>query len=505
MALLLLIGIISHPRKNKMMKAFPLYALIFAILPLLSCGGDLTLEGSLDAQPEIFPDYRDVTVPCNIAPLNFSYKGVEECALLVDGETIRPSDGGKFFFPRRLWKEWMRRDSLSMTLVLRQNGHWMACRPFSIYISHEEIDPYITYRLIPPGYQAWQHMGIYQRELTSYSEKAIITNNLTGGNCLNCHTSCKGDPGRAVFHARAEYGGTMMIRDGKVEKLDTKTDSTISALVYPYWHPEGRYAAFSVNSTKQSFFSHDPNRIEVFDSASDVVVLDTETMEISWSPLTRDAGRCETFPCFSPDGKWLYFCSSATPEQMPRDYALAKYSIWRIAFNEADGSFGEVLEPVFDAESLDRSASFPRISPDGRFLAFTLHSYGNFSIWHKDADLWLTDLQTGISGPMEAFNSEDVESWHCWSSNGRWMVFSSRRDDGLYTRPYIGYVDENGKARKPFLLPQKDPADFYSYLMMSYNLPDFTLAPAKVSKRRLADALRSSDAVKVRAIGHKGK
>lgn len=487
------------------MKKYTVYTLIAALLTLLSCEGEIVPEGFLDAQAEIFPDYRGVTVPCNIAPLNFAYQGLGECALLVDGETIRPSDGGKFFFKRRQWKEWMCRDSITMTLVLRQEGRWMACRPFSIYISQEEIDPYITYRLIPPGYQGWQQMGIYQRELASYSQKAIITNDMTGGNCLNCHTSCKGNPDRAVFHARADFGGTVMLCDGKAEKLDTKTDSTISALVYPYWHPSGRYAAFSVNNTKQSFFNHDPNRIEVFDSASDLVVLDTDNMNIFWSPLIKDGQRCETFPCFSPDGKWLYFCSCATPEQMPRDYALAKYSIWRIAFNEADCSFGDVLEPVFDAESLGKSASFPRISPDGRFLAFTLHSHGNFSIWHKDADLWLTDLQTGLSGPMEAFNSEDVESWHCWSSNGRWMVFSSRRDDGLYTRPYIGYVDENGKARKPFLLPQKDPADFYSYLMMSYNLPDFTIAPVGFSKRRLADVLRSSDCVKVQPTPHRGK
>lgn len=465
-----------------------IYYLTVLLLLCASCSG-IVVEKSCDEEPDIFPDYRDVTVPCNIAALNFAYLGGEDCVLFADGSMLRPSDGGKFRFPRKMWRRMMDRDSVCLTLAVRREGVWTALKPFHIYVSKDEIDPYICYRLIPPGYQSWQHMGIYSRDLTSYSEQPVFTNRLSGGNCVNCHTTCKGNPDRAVFHARAEYGGTMMIRDGKVEKLDTKTDSTISALVYPYWHPEGRYAAFSVNSTKQSFFSHDPNRIEVFDSASDVVVLDTETMEISWSPLTRDAGRCETFPCFSPDGKWLYFCSSATPEQMPRDYASAKYSIFRIPFS--DGVFGDSLETVFDAEAMDRSASFPRISPDGRFLAFTLHSHGNFSIWHKDADLWLTDLQTGVSGPMEAFNSEDVESWHCWSSNGRWMVFSSRRDDGLYTKPYIGHIDADGKARKPFLLPQRDPLDFYASLMMSYNLPDFTTGQGSVSQRRLSDVMKS--------------
>ena len=87
----------------------------------------------------------------------------------------------------------------------------------------------------------------------------------------------------------------------------------------------------------------------------------------------------------------------------------------------------------------------PGFPPDGKQLVFTLSEYGNFSIWHKDADLYRIDLDSGVMHRMDEVNSDDVESYHSWSSNSRWLVFSSRRIDGLYTRPYLVHIDENGK------------------------------------------------------------
>ena len=76
-----------------------------------------------------------------------------------------------------------------------------------MYVSRDEVDPWISYRLVPPGYQGWQMMGLYQRELAGYTERAIVENRMTGGNCMNCHTYCNGDPEKMVFHARASPTG----------------------------------------------------------------------------------------------------------------------------------------------------------------------------------------------------------------------------------------------------------------------------------------------------------
>ncbi len=120
---------------------------------------------------------------------------------------------------------------------------------------------------------------------------------------------------------------------------------------------------------------------------------------------------------------------------------------------------------------------------------FTLAAYGNFSIWHKDADLYQVDLSTGVYRPLAVLNSEDVESYHSWSSNSRWVVFSSRRIDGLYTRPYIAYVDADGNEHKPFLLPQKD-TDYYAGLMKSFNVPEFITGEVKANAYTISRTIR---------------
>ena len=314
---------------------------------------------------------------------------------------------------------------------------------------------------------------------------------------MNCHTYCGNDPSRMVFHVRSSFGGTIIAREGMMEKLNTKTDSTISALVYPYWHPSGDYIAFSVNKTLQAFHNHDANRIEVYDEASDVVVYDVRNHTVTWSPLTKSEERFETFPTFSPDGKWLYFCSSEAVAPMPEKHKEAKYGLYRIAFDPEKCTFSDSLECVYDAPAEGASVSFPRISPDGRFLCFTRHGYGNFSIWHKDADLWIIDLSDGTVRPMEQVNSDDVDSFHTWSSDGRWLVFSSRRDDGLYTRPYFCHVDSSGNAAKPFLLPQRDPGRYYKKLMESYNLPAFTVSKVDYSKRSVVNTIRGAEEIPV--------
>lgn len=467
-------------------KAFPLIAFF-----LVACSGPVIPSATLEDPPEIFPDYRDVTVPENIAPLNFSCPDAEPVMLLVEGRRLKGKNG-LFSFGKRFWKTLMKKDDIELTVVACRDGVWTAYAPFKIFISHDRIDPYLSYRLIPPGYQGWQEMGLYQRNLESYRQTAILENRLTGKNCLNCHTTCERDPSRFVFHARADFGGTVLADGDRLEKLNTKTDSTISALVYPWWHPSGKYIAFSVNKTMQAFFNHDPNRIEVYDQASDVVVYNVENHRIFWSPLTKAADRFETFPTFSPEGRELYFCSAEAVDSMPEQYSKAKYGLYRIAFDPEHGSFGDSSEVVYDAPADSMSVSFPRISPDGRHLCFTRHSYGNFSIWHKDADLWMIDLQSGRRWPLDALNSRDVESFHSWSGNSRWLVFSSRRDDGLYTRLYLAHIDEDGQASKPFLMPQRNPERYYKDLMVSYNLPGFMTGKVLVSSRKLATLLRNS-------------
>lgn len=461
----------------------------------------LQISGDIGVQPDIFPDYRDVTVPVNIAPMNFemlSEEGLRWRVVIrgVSDSLIIRSDDGLISFRMGQWRRLLQENAggqLSVEVLEKREDGWYAYLPFIVHISEDEIDPYIAYRLIPPGYSLWREMSIRQRNLKTFREKTIYSNAQGKGNCVNCHSFCDRDPDRMLFHMRAELAGTYIFRDGMQEKLDTKTDQTISALVYPYWHPSGKFVTFSVNRTNQLLHTTDPNRIEVFDEASDVVVYDIDNHQIVTSDLLSSESSFETFPTFSPDGRSLYFCSSKAVEPMPERYKDVRYSLCRIAFDPETCSFGSKVDTLYNAETLGGSVSFPRISPDGRHLVFTLSGYGNFSIWHKDADLYVADLQAGTVKPMTALNSDDVESYHSWSSDSRWMVFSSRRDDGHYTKPYISYIDAEGNARKPFLLPQKDPKKYYGMLMFSYNIPEFVNGRIDVDGRKIVKLSKTEE------------
>lgn len=466
------------------------YKYIVLLALFMSCSDAVQVSNKLNEKPSISPDYTDVTIPVNIAPLNFSLTAECEDAravLSANGQTVHVGlKDGQFFIPPSKWKKLLQSatgNAVDVTVQVKNNGQWIEYAPFKMYVANEPVDPYIAYRQIAPGYTLWNKMGLYQRNLENYTETPIIENKMSGRNCVNCHSFCMQNPDKMLFHMRETYPGTILVDGDKIEKLNTKTEQTISSLVYPSWHPSGKYVAFSVNNTKQGFHMNDRNRVEVFDEASDVVVYDVNKHEIVTSAKLFSKDAFETFPTFSPDGKTLYFCTAGA-RPIPKEFSEIKYSLCSIAFNPDSRSFGSVVDTLYNANTGGQSASFPRVSPDGRYLMYTLSGYGNFSIWHKDADLHMADLSTGKSVAMDALNSDDVESYHSWSSNSRWVIFSSRRIDGLYTRPYIAYIDKEGNAGKPFLLPQKDTG-FYDRFMMSYNIPEFITGKVKVGGRAL--------------------
>ena len=162
-----------------------------------------------------------------------------------------------------------------------------------------------------------------------------------------------------------------------------------------------------------------------------------------------------------------------------------------VDFNPATGQVGSKIDTLFHAGD-SASVSFPRVSPNGKTLVFTKHGFGNFSIWHRDSDLYGMDLSSGSVRPLAEANAPGVDSYHSWSSNSRFLVFASRRLDGLYTRLYMTYVDENGVEHKPFLLPQRNPKKYYDDLMFSYNIPEFVKGKVKVDRQRIGRTMRTS-------------
>ncbi len=483
-------------------------ALLFVIVAtmLVACGHKIPEHfWEKNELPNIYPDYTNVTVPINIAPLTFQIDGkaddvvarlsVGQEEVICGGLQIQP-DADDW---RRLADLAAKGDSIKVEVYVEQNGSWTRFKPFNIYVSPDSIDSYISYRLIPPSYVTYEELTINQRCLENYDESVIYDNLLCSegakGQCINCHNYQQYNPERMQFHARQNMGGTVIAYDGIVKKVNMRNDSILSAGVYPTWHPWLPFIVYSTNMTGQIFHSVNPNKIEVFDSESDLIAYDVNKNEVT--NIENDPAEMECFPFWAPDGKTLYYCSahfeySDTVTDKGKEFVAhtqeAKYNLYKKSFDPETMQFGP-RELVFAADSIDKSATLPRVSPDGRYLMFTVAKYGVFHIWHHDAELWIMDLQTGVARNMEEINSPDTESYHSWSSNGRWVMFSSRRYDANYTRPFIAHIDANGCGSKPFELPCANP-DHHRQLLKSYNVPEFMRGSVTIKPQKFADVLK---------------
>lgn len=458
----------------------PLALLAIALLLLFSgCRSDRAQAVRMDKPVFIYPDYTNIAIPFNIAPLNFMLQ--DSCqkieARIYKGNTLllKVKGQNKIQFPLRKFKSLLkqhRNDTLSVEVRVKNDAQWLIYPPFEWYVRPEPIDSYLTYRLIEPAYEVWHKINISQRDVTSFRERKLADNNLVDNACMNCHTGNKHQPGTSFFHLRHPQGGTIINQNGSIRKIDTRTDSTLSAGVYGNWHPSGRFIAFSTNVIIPEFYAIHNKRMEVYDTVSDLMVLDVNTNEVFTSPALSRTDKLETFPEFSADGCTLFFCVSDTAA-LPENYQNLKYSLCSISFNPETKQFGTTVDTLFSSEQFNKTVSQPKVSPDGKHLLFTAFDYGNFPVWHSEARLFLLNLITGTLDTLPQVNNNPrySNSHHCWSSNNRWFVFASKRDNGMYGKPYFSYFDETGQAHKPFVLPQKDP-EFYDFFNKSFNIPE---------------------------------
>jgi Tol biopolymer transport system component len=475
--------------------------LTIMVSAILSCkpgpGNNTTETGR---KPDLNQDLDGITIPCNIAPLNFiiKEKGSAYALFFKSGsEKIAriKSRNGIIRIREKIWKAMLKKhagESVSLNIFTRDlKGQWLKYKVITINISRDQIDKYLTYRILYPGYESWKEILIKQRNLETFREWSVMENSIADQNCLNCH-SYNNITGDFLLHVRGSIGGTLFYNGKDLRKINLKTKEMKNGAVYPRWHPSGKFVAFSSNKIIQQFHSALPKKVEVSDLESSLVLYDMRSGLIMNIDLSDGEQSMDTYPEWSSDGSWLYFCRAKKPAET-FDYSKVYYSLYRVRFDSVNISFGKP-ELILNASDSAKSVSFPRISPDGRYLIFTLHNYGSFPIWHKEADLYRIDLATLKTSRME-LNSDFTDSYHTWSSDSRWLVFSSKRIDGLTTRLFISHIDSSGIADKPFILPQKDP-EFYGRFLKSFNLPELStikvdISPGKIRKVVASKAIQA--------------
>ena len=454
----------------------------FLLSLFTSCTPTPTDVTTQDALPPIYPDYCDVTIPENIAPLNFLIREDCEAIEVKAGELTLNASGNEAVFDIDDWKELMQQAAdkeLEVTVTARVRGRWIQYKPFHWRVVSDKIDPYLTYRLIEPDYEIWNNIQIQQRCIENFDVNALGHYEQLENRCMNCHTYASQNPELSMMYVRGPGGGAILNRNGELSKLN------IPGSVYFGFSPSGRYITYSTQKIIPAFHSDPSKRLEVYDATSNVFVADMEHQRIISSPLLSDSLKFETFPTFSPDGKYIYYCA-ADSVSLPTDIKSLQYRLVRIPFDEATGTIGTQVDTLSTIRS---SVCHPRISPDGRFLLYTIADYGTFPIWHPEADLQMMDLATGAVDTLQIVNSQKSDTYHSWSSNSRWFVFASKRDDGLYGKPYFCYIDKEGKAHKPFCLPQEHPA-FYDNNLKSFNAPELGKGKVPFDVNDVAKAMK---------------
>ena len=486
-----------------------LLALIVVGLALYAAGHRLNTmpRGAVDGgrPPRLSPDYAGVTIPPNIAPLNFrvAEPGRRYYARLA-GAKGRPialrGRGDQIRIPLRAWRALLaanRGGELTFEVSVRDSaGRWTRFAPVRNTVANEPIDPYLVYRWFQPTYSSNTPLGIYQRDLTTFTQTPIFRSPSSGKRCVNCHAFADGNPQRFSFQVRGRgTEASMMMVDGKrARTIDTRTEPKQSPAAVTTWHPGGRWVISSRNWIRQYFHQAGSPGRDALDSKSSLALIDSRNDHVTQPPTLIVPETRPAVPCWSPDGKWLYYSRLKRfwPASVTMPVLQEKqihYDLVRAPFDAERGEFGPA-ELVLAAAEVKRSILEPRVSPDGRWLVVCLAGYGGFPIFRVPADLGLIDLS---QRPWRAVSLNPQpettlrETWHSWSRNSRWLVNSRKTDNGLFARPYFRYVAADGTTSKPFSLPMADPTQL-DRSFYTYNLPELVTGPVTVSEDALTQA-----------------
>lgn len=471
------------------MKIIRILAAVVAPALLAACSGRHTPEAYTLEVPQIEPDYLGVTFAPNVAAPSFLIQGDAEAYQTEIGRKgqepsiiVQSDESGAVEIPLKKWQELLgeaKGDSIYFRFAMKgSDGRWLGAKSDAMCaVSPNPIDGYLVYRLLYPGYELWTALGIYERNLTNYEQRPILENKDFDQNCVNCHNFSSNNPGKGMMvHVRGSHGGTLISRNGKVEKINSRFMGANHGATYPGWSRDGKFIAFSANDVGQLFHTSGSKPIEVVDKAADLMVYNVETRTAYSSDSIMGADWIETFPNWAPDGKTIYFCRAKGYDIKSLRPDSIRYDLCAVDFDAATGAFSNV-RTLYAATAEGKSVTLPRVSPDGRWLMFCRMDYGTFSIWHPESQLCLMDLRDGSWREMDEVNSESIDSYHSWSSDGKWFVFSSKRMDGLWARPYLAAFDAaTGRAEKPFAVPQ-EKATFYEEFTKTFNVPELITEP----------------------------
>ncbi len=336
-------------------------------------------------------------------------------------------------------------------------------------ISEYPTDNIIVYRLVSPLFHTQKTPNIYYRHVDSFVTRPFLMGE--GIYCTNCHFFPKREgirpneeklaiavrdqlPSRKASGKGRRILGIYDFSTGKGKTFNINS-------FFMGWCPDGKKIAVTIGETVSIRPCITLETQQFFVLVSDIAIVDVETNNIIPLKGASEPDYMENFPTWSPDAKYIIFCRAE--ESKGRALSDLRFNLYRIAYNNGRGG---VPVPIKGASFNGKSNYAPRYSPDGKWVVF--NQADSASLVEPTSDLWIFSTRDG-GRPRELECNVDyaMDSWHSWSSNSRWLLFASKRDDGIFARIYLTEIDDNGYASPPVKLPLKDDP------MMCFNVPEF--------------------------------
>ncbi len=247
--------------------------------------------------------------------------------------------------------------------------------------------------------------------------------------------------------------------------------------------PDGRYVLTRLSGTGQKlrgsyYVSNfkDYRFLQVFYPTRGILAwYDRASGHTRTLPGADDPRYVQTDGVWSPDSKYVVFARAQAKDPYPPDGAMAEYAndpkevqiqydLYRVPFN---GGKGGTPEPIAGASRNGMSNTFPKVSPDGRWIVFV--KCRNGQLMRPDSQLWMVPAAGGEARRMRC-NTPLMNSWHSFSPNGRWLVFSSK-SRSVYTQMFLTHLDENGDDSPAILIENATAAN------RAVNIPEFVNIP----------------------------
>ncbi len=451
---------------------------------------------------EILYPYDETVFPPDIAAPTFRWKagrGTNDFVI-----TLELGDDGKSETIRTRGIEWRPTEDLWETIKDKSRhkatvfrirramddgrARTMLGTSITFSTSKDPVDAPIFFRDVPLGAReavdqlesiVWRLGSVSSTELPLAALKNLPL-------CGNCHSITPDGKTLAMDVDYANDKGSYIITDIAEETVFEKSkvitwsdykreDGQRTFGLLSQISPDGRYVVSTVKELVVLRYLPDIENSQLFFPAAGIlVVYDRKTKEFFPLPGADDPEYVQTNPTWSPDGKSIVFARAKALKELNAEKVAAfvegtevlRFDLYRIPFSNGRGG---KAEPIPGASENGSSNYFAKFSPDGKWIVFCRAN--SFMLNQPDSKLYITPAEGGTAHKMRCNSDIGMNSWHSWSPNGRWLVFSSKRN-GPYTQLWLTHIDEQGNDSPPVVLESFTSGE------RAANIPEFVNMPS---------------------------